>query len=74
MERICLNQNALEIQLAEELFEHRPLVVLAGGYAQSDGAERHLGNVDAVGRRPYAEPAPAVGWVEPLRVLPSHIS
>jgi hypothetical protein len=51
VERICLNQNALEIQLAEELFEHRPLVVLAGGiagladrHAQGCRIQRHLGN------------------------------
>lgn len=33
MECICLDQNALEIQLAEQRFEHRPLVVLDDGEA-----------------------------------------
>jgi hypothetical protein len=33
MQGIRLDQNALEIQLSEELFEHRPLVVFAGGVA-----------------------------------------
>ena len=51
VERICLDQHAFETQLAEELFDHRPLVVIAGGvagladgYAQGGGVERHLGN------------------------------
>jgi hypothetical protein len=51
VERICLDQHAREIQLAEKLFEHRPLVVLAGGvagladrHAQSCRVQRHLGN------------------------------
>jgi hypothetical protein len=51
VERICLDQHAFETQLSEELFEHGPLVVLAGGvagladgYAQGGGVERHLGN------------------------------
>ena len=69
--------------------EHRPLVVLAGGVAglavalsfcvadgqpQGSQIQRNLGNVDVVGRRPYAEPPPAVGSIEPLKVLPSHTS
>ncbi len=33
MERIRLDQHALEIQLTEELLEHRPLMVFAGGVA-----------------------------------------
>jgi len=40
--------------------------------AQSSRVERHLGNLDAVGRRPYADPPPAVGSIEPRSVLPSH--
>ena len=33
MKRIRLGENTLQIQFAEELFEYRPLVVLAGGVA-----------------------------------------
>ncbi|MEB3318194.1 MAG: hypothetical protein VKO39_08675 [Cyanobacteriota bacterium] len=41
VERICLDQNALEIQLPEQRFEHRPLVVIA---ARGCRIQRHLGN------------------------------
>jgi hypothetical protein len=51
MQGICLNQHALEIQLAKQLFEHGPLVVLAGGVAgladchpQGGRLQRHLGD------------------------------
>ena len=51
MERVCLDQHTLKIQLAEQLFEHRPFMVLAGGvasladrYAQSGRIQRDLGN------------------------------
>jgi len=51
MECVCLDENALEIQLAEQLPEHRPLVVVAGGvtgladrHAQCRGIQRDLGN------------------------------
>jgi hypothetical protein len=51
VESIGLDQNALKIQLTEEGFEHRPLVVLAGGVAgladrhtQGCRIQRHLGN------------------------------
>lgn len=38
MKRIRLDQHALEIQLAEQLPQHRPLVVVAGGVASlADG-------------------------------------
>ena len=33
MERVRLDQHALEIQLTEQLPQHRPLVVIAGGVA-----------------------------------------
>jgi hypothetical protein len=33
MERVGLDQNSVEIQLAEQLPQHRPLVVIAGGVA-----------------------------------------
>ena len=33
MKRIRLDQHALKIQLTEELFEHSPLMVFAGGVA-----------------------------------------
>ena len=51
VESICLDQNVLEIKLAEQGFEHRPLVVLAGGvagladrHAQVCRIQRHLGD------------------------------
>ena len=51
MECICLDKNALEIQLPKELPQHRPFVVIPGGvaglayrHAQCRGVERHLGN------------------------------
>lgn len=51
MERICLDQHTLKIELAEQLAQHRPLVVFAGGvasladrHAQSGGVQRDLGN------------------------------
>ncbi len=51
MERVRLDQHALEIQLAEQLPEHRPLVVFAGGVAgladrhtQGGRIQRDLGN------------------------------
>ncbi len=39
MERIGLDEHTLEIQLAEQLPQHRPLVVFAGGVAGL--ADRH---------------------------------
>ena len=79
MQGIRLDQHTLEIQLTEQLLENCPLVVLArviAGLAdchvQGGGVDRHLGNVDTVGRRPYVDPPPAVGAIEPLNVLPSH--
>ena len=69
----CLDQNATQIQLTKQLLqlrrslrlEHVPPMVLAGGVAglgdrqsESSGVEYHLSNLDAVGRRPYAEPPP----------------
>jgi hypothetical protein len=42
MERVCLDQHALEIQLAEQLPQHRPLVVAAGGVASLAVAVRLL--------------------------------
>ena len=33
MDLVCLDERALEIELSQELFEHRPLVVAAGGIA-----------------------------------------
>ena len=51
MQGIRLDQNALKIQLAKELPQHRPFVVLPGGvagladrYAQGCRVQRHLGN------------------------------
>ena len=89
MKRICLDQHTTQIQLRKQLLllrrslrlEHGPLMVLPCGVAclgdrqtESSGVERHLGNVDAVGRRPYTEPPPAVDTIEPRKVLPSHTS
>jgi len=51
VQRIRLDHHAFEVQLSEELFEHRPLVVLTGGvasladcHAQGSRKQRHLGN------------------------------
>ena len=33
-----------------------------------------MGNVDAVVRRPYADPPLEMGWIEPSIVLPSQTS
>jgi hypothetical protein len=51
MERVRLDQHALQIQLAEQLPQYCPLVVfargiagLADGYAQCSGVQRDLGN------------------------------
>ncbi|MEA5415563.1 hypothetical protein [Synechococcus sp. BA-132 BA5] len=33
MESVRLDENALQIQLAEQLPQHRPLMVIAGGVA-----------------------------------------
>jgi len=51
MQGIHLDQHALQIQLAKELPQHHPLMVLTGGVAgltdrhvQSCRIERHLGN------------------------------
>jgi hypothetical protein len=51
LEPIWLDQNALEIKLDEQGFEHRPLVVVSGGvagladrYAQCCRLQRHLGD------------------------------
>ncbi len=51
MERVRLDEHALEIQLAEELPQHRPLVVFAGGvagladcYTEGGRIQRDLGN------------------------------
>ena len=78
---IRLDQHPFQIQLAEELPQHGPIMVFAGGvagltnrYAQGYRVQRHLGNVDAVCRRPYADPAPEVGSKEPRSDLPSQIS
>ncbi len=81
MERVRFDEHAAQIQLAEQLPQHRPLVVFAGGVAgladgQTEGGQiqRDLGNVNADGRRPYAEPPPVVGTIDPRKVLPSHTS
>jgi hypothetical protein len=51
MEGIRLDQHAAQIQLIEQLPEHSPLVILAGGvaglavrHAQRSSVERHLFN------------------------------
>jgi len=51
MQGIRLDQNALKIQLAKKLPQHRPFVVLPGGvagltdgHAQGGGVQRDLGN------------------------------
>ena len=42
MDCVCLDQHAFEIQLAEQLPQHRPLVVFAGGVADLAVTIRHL--------------------------------
>ena len=51
MERVRLDENALQIQLTEQLPQHRPLVVFAGGlagladcYTEGNRIQRDLGN------------------------------
>ena len=51
MKRVRLDQNALQIQFAKQLPQHRPLMVFAGGvagltdrHAQSGRVQRDLGN------------------------------
>ena len=51
MERVRLDQHALQIQLAEQLPQHCPLMVFASGIAsladrqpQGSRVQRHLGN------------------------------
>jgi hypothetical protein len=64
MKRIRLDENALQIQLAEQLTQHQPLVVAAGGvagladrHAQSGRIQRDLGN--------ECRATPAVGSIDP---------
>jgi len=51
MERVRLDEYALKIQLAEQLPQHRPLVIVASGVAglpdrrtKGGGVQRDLGN------------------------------
>jgi len=51
MERTCLDQHPLQVELAQQLFQHCPLVVLTGGvagladrYTQGRRVQRHLGD------------------------------
>ena len=47
MESVRLDESALQIQLAEQLPQHRALVVIAGGVAGlADGARRQLDRRD----------------------------
>jgi len=39
MKRMCLDQHPLKVELAQQLFQHCPLVVLTGGVAGL--ADRH---------------------------------
>jgi len=81
MERVRLDQHALQIHLAKELPQHRPLVVLTSGvagltdrHAQGCRVERYLGVGAAFRLRLNAEPPPMVGSIEPRSVLPSQTS
>ena len=47
---------------------------LADRQTESSAIERHMGNIDVVGRRLYAEPPPAVGTIEAHKVLQSQIN
>ena len=71
MQGIRLNEYALKIQLAKELPQHRPFVVLPGGVAgltdghtQGGGVQRDLSN----------ECRAAAGSIELRMVLPLHTS
>jgi hypothetical protein len=89
VERIRLDQHTVKIELAKQLFEHRPLMVFAGGVASLAVAVRLLRRRSLLEEKQYAtpraaeysvtwamnaEPPPAVGSIEPLKVLPSHTS
>ena len=59
MQRIRLHQHSLELHPIQQLAEGRDLTAGIGGvgglgnrHAQAVGIQAHLGNVDAVGRRP----------------------
>ena len=73
MERVRLDQHALQIQFAEQLPQHCPLVVLAGGVAGLQIATPKAAEYSVTWAM-NAEPPPGVVSIEPLRVLPSHTS
>ncbi len=73
VERVGLDQHTVQVKFAEQLPEHRPLVVLTGGIAgladghsQGGRVQRHLGNERRAATRR--------GSIEPRSVLPSHTS
>jgi hypothetical protein len=75
---IRLDEQTLEVQLTLNLIQHSPFVVftrgiggLANRHTQLRHLEGHPGNVDAVGRRPYADPPLEMGSIDPLMALPS---
>ncbi len=71
LECVRLAEHALEIQLAKQLAQHRPLVVFAGGIAGP--TDRHTeADEYSVTWAMNAEQPPAVGSIEPLMLLPSH--
>ena len=81
MQGLRLDQHALQIQLAEQLPEHRLPVVLAGGISclvgpqpQGGRIERRVGVGVAYCSRLKAEPPPLVGLIELLRLLLSYTS
>ncbi len=47
MERVRLDEHTLEIQLAKQLPQHRPLVVFAGGVARLDDGHAQRGGVQS---------------------------
>ena len=68
MERIRLDENALEIQLPKQLLEHRTLVVVTCGvaglsdrYSQGCGVQRHLGDERRTAAASWLNGAPEAG-------------
>ena len=73
MERIRLDEHALEIQIAEQLPQHRPLVIFASGVAGLADGHTEGGRIQR-DLAMNAEPPPVVGTIDPRKVLPSHTS
>ena len=81
MERICLEEDDLQIQLAEQLPGNLPLVVKCNGVSglavacsQQTSAKQFVipkAAKSSVTWAINAEPAPVLGSIETLRILPA---